>query len=273
MRGRLLNRRSLLTLAAAGGAALLLGGCSSLPGTTRSDESDTPDRCVARASLAEHKTLLGLPLVYEISERRESFAFEPGFHTQLNGWLGSYREQYGLAAPDQVWTYGAYVDGGSDCGSWHAAGRAFDLSRLRLPGGDFVSCRYDRWRSSAGTDLQRALRRYWALAASLHHDFAYVLTYEYNATHVNHIHVDNGRSGGKLSTFSTSSTSQLQAVQAICTHLWDEPVTVTGRWDADTRAASSRVLDRIGHGGDLDDSATAWRTFLKASVPRGADLG
>jgi hypothetical protein len=265
-----MDRRSLLTLAGAGSAALLLGGCSSLPGSTGNDDSKTPDRCVSRGSLDEHKTLLKLPLVYEISERRESFAIEPGFYSQLGSWLGSYRDESGLAAPDQVWTYGAYVDGGSDCGSWHAAGRAFDLSRLRLPGGDFVSCRHDRWGSSTGADLQQALRRYWALAASLHHDFAYVLTYEYNATHANHIHVDNGRSGSKLSTLSTSSTSQLQAVQAICTHLWDEPVTVTGRWDSDTRAASRRVLDRIGHGGDLDDSAAAWRAFLKASVPRGA---
>lgn len=256
---------------------LLLGGCS---GSTRfpsldgpdGDGSDTSDRCVSRGSLDEQKTLRKLPLVYEISESRESFAFEPAFFNQLGGWLDSYRAESGMAAPDQVWTYGAYVSGDSDCSSWHAAGRAFDLSRLRLPGGDFVSCRYDRWRSSTGTELQRALRRYWSLAASLHHDFAYVLTYEYNATHANHIHVDNSRSGGKLSTLSTSSPSQLQAVQAICTHLWDEQVPVTGRWDGDTRAASRRVLHRIGHGGDLDDSAAAWRAFIKASVPRGAEL-
>lgn len=272
-----MNRRELLGLAGAGSAALLLGGCSAadvagLDGSS-GDTSDTPDRCVARSSLTEHGKLRTLPLVYEISQDRESFAFHDGFFAQLGGWLDSYRSESGLAAPDQVWTYGAYVAGGSDCSSWHAAGRAFDLSRLRLPGGDFVSCRYDRWRTSSGTELKRSLRRYWALAASLHHDFAYVLTYEYNATHANHIHVDNSRSGSKLSTLSTSSPTQLQAVQAICTHLWDEPVTVTGRWDGDTRAASRRVLDRIGYGGDLDDSAGVWRAFLKASVPGGADLG
>ncbi|WP_375423015.1 extensin family protein [uncultured Friedmanniella sp.] len=268
-----MKRRQLLRWAGASSAALLVGGCSRSPDGSGSSGADAPDHCVARSTLAEHKTLEKLPLVYEISQRRESFAFEPGFFGQLGRWLRAYRKESGLAAPDQVWTYGAYVDGGSDCSSWHAAGRAFDLSRLRLPGVDFVSCRHDRWRSSSGEELRRALRRYWALAASLHHDFAYVLTYEYNATHANHIHVDNGRSGSGLSKLSTSSTSQLQAVQAICTHLWDEPVEVTGAWDAGTRAASRRVLDRIGHGGDLNDSAGAWRAFLKASVPRGAAPG
>lgn len=268
-----MNRRQLLGLAGLSSAGVLVAGCSRSTDSSGSGGSDTPDHCVARSTLAEHTTLGKRPLVYEVSQQRESFAFEAGFHIRLGRWLDAYRAASGLPAPDQVWTYGAWVDGGSDCSSWHAAGRAFDLSRLRLAGGNFVSCRYDRWRSSSGDDLERALGRYWSLAASLHHDFAYVLTYEYNATHANHIHVDNGRSGSGLSRLSTSSTSQLQAVQAICTHLWDEPVEVTGRWDSATRQASSRVLDRIGHGGELTDSAGAWRAFLKASVPRGSDLG
>ncbi len=269
-----MSRRGLLGLAGAGAATILLGGCTP---ATRDPAADnppaTPDRCVSRGSLDEHGTLAKLPLVYEISQERASFAFDGGFHTQLGDWLGGYRERSGLTAPDQVWTYGAYVAGGSDCSSWHAAGRAFDLARLRLRGGDFVSCRYDRWRSTTGAERQRAQRRYWALAASLHLDFAYVLTYLYNATHANHIHIDNGRSGRGRSTLSTSSPSQLQAVQAICTHLWDDPVEVTGRWDSPTRRATKRVLAQIGHGGDLDDSVDAWRAFLTASVPRGAEAG
>lgn len=265
-----LGRRRLLGLAGAGAAVVLLGGCSTGDQDPSTDEPETPDRCVNRSTLEEHGTLAKLPLVYEISQRRASFAFDTGFYDQLGDWLGSYRERSGLAAPDQVWTYGAYVAGGSACSSWHAAGRAFDLARLRLTGGGFVSCRYDRWRSSTGTELRRSLRQYWALGASLHLDFAYVLTYLYNATHANHIHVDNGRSGSRRSTLSTSSPSQLQAVQAICTHLWDEPVDVTGDWDRPTREASRRVLAQIGHGGDLDDSVDAWRAFLTASIPRGA---
>ena len=83
----------------------------------------------------------------------------------------------------------------SSCSSWHDAGRAFDLARLRLAGGTEVSCRYDLWRDTSGRELTRARRAYWAVAASAHRHFAYVLTYLYNAKHHNHIHVDNGRSG------------------------------------------------------------------------------
>ena len=58
----------------------------------------------------------------------------------------------------------------------------------------------------------------------------------------------------------------MQAVQAICTFLWDEPVRLTGRWDGATRAATRRVLDRIGVADDLDEGPEAWHRFLAASA-------
>ena len=271
-----LNRRHLLGLAV-GGAAAVLSGCSTvLTGSTGStggvgSRSSGGASCVPRSSMDSHRTLAGLPLVYEIGRRRSSFDFEPDFYGQLEGWLTSYADVSGLAAPDQVWTYGAWTNGGGSCDSWHNAGRAFDLARLRLRGGAFVSCRYDLWKSETGRGLDRSLRQYWALAASLHLHFAYVLTYLYNARHHNHIHVDNSRSGAGRSTLSTRSPTQVQAVQAICTHLWDEPVEITGRWDDATRDATRRVLERAGQGGDLDDDVQSWRAFLTASVPRGGD--
>jgi hypothetical protein len=263
-----LSRRGLLTLLSGAGAAAVLAGCSSAEGGGLGRAGGSS--CAARSSLDSHDTLNRLPLVYEVSERRTSFAFDPGFYTQLGRWLTGYAASSGLAEPDEVWSYGAWTDGGTSCDSWHNSGRAFDLGRLRLADGGVVSCRYDLWRSDTGARRERALRRYWALAASLHQDFAYVLTYPYNARHHNHIHVDNGRSGSSRSTLSTRSPSQLQAVQAICTHLWDEPVDITGAWDRPTRAATRRVLDRIGEPDHLDDSVKAWRAFLSASVPRGA---
>lgn len=50
-----------------------------------------------------------------------------------------------IKEPSEIWTYGSWIDGEPDCGSWHNAGRAFDLSRLRRGGRDVVSCRYDLW--------------------------------------------------------------------------------------------------------------------------------
>jgi hypothetical protein len=263
-----LSRRRLLGLAAAGSAVALLPGCSPAGAV---DVSAGGASCVARSTLESHRTLAGLPLVYEISRRRTPFSFEPGFYGQLGDWLERYPRTTGSRRPDQVWSYGGWTDGGTTCDSWHNAGRAFDLARLRLDGRDLVSCRYDQWGSGRGATLERDHRRYWALAASLHLEFAYVLTYLYNAQHHNHIHVDNGRSGSQPSTLSTRSRVQVQAVQAICSHLWAEPVEITGRWDADTRRAARRVLDRLGVSADLDDSVGSWRSFLTASAGRGQD--
>ena len=123
------------------------------------------------------------------------------------------------------------------------------MARVRVPDG-FVSCRYDQWRTTTGPELRRALRDYWALAASLHRHFAYVVTYLYDTEHHNHIHVDNGRSGSGRSEFDPGSITQVQAMQAIATYVWDRPTDITGRWDAAHQGCDSRHLgrDRSGRG-------------------------
>jgi hypothetical protein len=60
---------------------------------------------------------------------------------------------------------------------------------------------------------------------------------------------------------------QVQAVQAISTHLWRRPVTITGDWDRPTRAATSAILGELG----LADSLTepeAWSGLLAAAERR-----
>jgi len=210
----------------------------------------------------------GLPLVYEVNQRRSAFRFDDAFFSRLEAWAGGLAEVL-PAAPTELWTYGSWTDGGSECDSWHNAGRAFDLARVPLADGSVVSCRYDRWRSLRGGRLEEARRSYWALAAGLHQRFATVLTYLYDDQHANHIHVDNGRSGEADSTFSPRSRVQVQAVQAICRYLWEEQVELTGSWDAPGRAAAGRVLDRLALGDSLDDPAS-WQGFLAASVRRGS---
>ena len=198
------------------------------------------------------------------------FWFDSGFATQLDDWVAELDPVVG-SAPTQLRTYGSWLDGRQTCDSWHHAGRAFDLAQVRIEGGPAVSCRYDRWRSETGTALEEARRGYWRVAASLHRRFAYVLTYLYNDQHANHIHVDNGRSEGELSIFAPRSRVQVQAVQAICSYLWDEPVELTGRWDGATRSATRRVLDRIGVEDDLDASTESWHAFLARLVGIGLE--
>ena len=265
-----LSRRRLLGL---GGLAVVgvAGGCSG--GTSALDlpagGRPAGATCVPRSSLAARRTLAGLPLRYEVSGKRTSFRFDAAFHARLEAWAQDLPAVL-PAAPTEIATYGSWTDGGSACDSWHHAGRAFDLARVRLDDDSEVSCRHDQWRSREGARLDEARRRYWALAAGLHQRFAYVLTYLYDAQHANHLHVDNGRSGDADSTFSPRSRVQVQAVQALCTYLWSEPVELGGRWDTATRRAAGAVLDRLGLADDLTDPGS-WSGFLAASAARGRD--
>lgn len=263
---RPVGRRRLLA-GAVGAAGALLTGCS--VGLPRPQAPRPDASCVPRTSLDTQREVAGLSLVYEIGQRPSAFRFEPAFYRQLGEWAAALPAALD-GRPDQLWTYGSWTDGGGTCDSWHNAGRAFDVSRVRLRGGEFVSCRYDRWRTETGAALAARQRAYWRLAASLHLRFAYVLTYLYDAVHANHIHVDNGRSGPDWSTFSTRSRVQVQAVQAILTHVWDRPVEITDRWDAPTRAATAEVLAAAGLPADLSATA-AWPGFLTASAERAAD--
>jgi hypothetical protein len=259
-----LSRRRLLGLG--GGVALTaLAGCT-LPATEPSASESA--RCVPRDTLDAHRSLAGTPLVYEPTGKQATFWFEPGFRTQLETWADTFADTWGRTA--QWRTYGTWTDGGSACDSWHNSGRAFDLASVRLRDGSTVSCRYDRWRSGKSAELRQSRRAYWILAAGLHRHFAYVLTYLYNDDHANHIHVDNGRSGSGPPRFSTRSRVQVQAVQAIASYLWDDPVELTGRWDSSTRRASERILTRIGSSGSITDGDPQWQAFLVASAARGA---
>lgn len=265
------TRRGLLglgaSLALSSAAGCTVGGAGSGSGDDGLSPPFSRERasCVPRGSLEEHRSLAGAPLIYEPSDGESSFWFEAGFYAALDAWATSLAEGRG-SRPVRWFTYGSWTNGGSRCDSWHNSGRAFDLARVRLADETTVSCRYDQWRSGRPAELVRSQRAYWSLAAGLHQRFSYVLTYLYDASHANHIHVDNGRSGAAMSALSTRSQVQVQAVQAICTYLWDEPVELTGRWDATTRRAGQRVLERVGSTGSLDDGFEQWQTFLGASA-------
>lgn len=241
--------------------------------------------CVAATALTTQRTLGGLPLVYDENGEPTSFRLEPRFHGRLEAWFARHRSTSGLPAVAQVWSLGTWIEGdpqgsgvGADgnvdsaggCASWHNAGRAFDLTRLVDASGQVVvSCRYDLWSRFTGADLVTARTRYWRTVAGLHRDFDSVLTHLWNDLHHSHVHVDDGRvasSGNGGSQLRTRSRAQVQAVQGMLTWVWDEPVGTSGEWDDATRAATGRVLTRIGHGGALTDGQPAWRAFLDATL-------
>ncbi|HEY9290112.1 MAG TPA: hypothetical protein VIP98_02420 [Microlunatus sp.] len=255
-----LSRRSLLALGI-GTITAGVAGCTNGSGGTSSDAY-----CVSRGEVARHGSLGNARLVYDISGEPTSFRFDSGFYGQLERWLTDYRKLSGIEAPDQLWTYGTWLDGRPACDSWHDAGRAFDLSRLVAGNEVLVSCRYDIWSNYTGARLEHFRTRYWALAASLHLHFAYVLTYLYNPTHHNHIHIDNGRSGDQLSTFSTRSQAQVQAVQGMLNHVWGRRLQITGDWNDETADATSAVLDRTSTPGSVDDGTEQWQAFLRATA-------
>lgn len=263
---RPVSRRALL----GGTLATGLTGLAGLAGCTPSDPSigQVDAYCVSRDTLERRSSVGGLPLVYEPTDRRQAFWFDAGFAGQLDTWVGELATDLGQPAI-RLDTYGSWIDGRGQCDSWHHSGRAFDLARVRLADGRVVSCRYDLLRDGAAAEVEAGLRSYWALAAGLHLRFAYVLTYLYNDRHANHIHLDNGRSGSDLSTFQPRSRVQVQAVQAMLTYLWAEPVELTGRWNGPTRAAARRVGDQLGLTTDLEDTPESWHGFLRASATRG----
>ena len=250
-------------LAAAVLAPVALTGCSVVE-----DGSPLPSRvarpratCVAASAMETYADLGGARLVYEVNDRPTRFRIEPAFAGQFEAWIADWNALTGTTTRS-LGTYGSWLADDGACNSWHHAGRAFDVARVDTGGGELASCRYDLW----GADPpQGRLAAYWALAASLHAHFAYVLTYLYDDAHANHIHVDNGLFGPERSSFSGRSRVQNEAVQAICEHVWSVPVPVSGSWDPATRASVRTVLDRLDLRGNLT-TPDVWQEFLRGSV-------
>ncbi|SDB88355.1 hypothetical protein GA0111570_10669 [Raineyella antarctica] len=255
-------------LAAAIAAPAVLAGCSDISSVSPARSGATRPRadCVPAASMGTYDNLAGARLVYEVNDRATRFRIEPGFAGQFEAWLAEWNALTGTTTRT-LGTYGSWLADDGACDSWHHSGRAFDVARVLDAAGEVVSCHYDLW--GADPDEGR-LPAYWALAAGLHAHFAYVLTYLYDDAHANHIHVDNGISGSGLSGFSGRSRVQIQAVQAICTHLWSVGTPTTGSWDPATRASVRTVLDRLGLRGNLT-ATDVWQGFLRGSITHWAD--
>lgn len=290
-----LTRRGALVLGGLGAAALVgvgaavreLGGPAEVVDRVRGAQDPAlpgaSPSCVTADTLTATRELRGVPLVYDVTGERTSFRFEPSFRARLESWLPRHASVSGLGVPAEVWSLGSWIAGdpqgsgeGQDgtvdtatgCRSWHNAGRAVDLTRLvDATGTVAVSFREDLWSRLPPAEVDAQRRRYWRAVAGLHRDFDSVLTYLYNDLHRTHVHVDDGRVGATGgSELRTRSSVQVQAVQAMCTWVWDRPVERTGRWDAATSDATREVLAQNGIGGALTDGLPAWRGFLDATL-------
>ena len=221
---------------------------------------------VTRDALERRTAVGSAEYVYEVTGEPARYYVTEAFGRRLDAWL-AFHEQHTRQGIDVVRSYGAWVPGKP--GSWHSAGEAFDLARVRADGKDVVSLRYDLWRDAPASELRKRQRAYWRLAAGLHHEFADVLTYLYDGAHANHIHVDIGRFGTERPRLIRRSRVQVQAVQAMCRYVWDRAdVEITGTYDDATRAATSAILEGIGGPGELADSREAWQAFMVATLRR-----
>lgn len=222
---------------------------------------------VAREALQARSRLGQARHVYEVDGRPAPFYVTEPFGARLDRWLALHRSHVGQA-PDEIRSYGAWVR--TSATSWHSSGEAVDVAGLRVGGRELVSLRHDLWRDAPAPELRRRLALYWRTAAGLHHEFADVLTYLFDDAHANHVHVDTGRFGPEQPRLIRRSRAQVQAVQAMCRHVWGRTdVETTGDFDRVTRDATTQILERAGGPGELADSREAWQAFLVATMRHG----
>ncbi|MGN6753629.1 MAG: extensin family protein [Intrasporangium sp.] len=250
------------------GSAVLTGGVETPLPVTMTPEVHASPVAVERTQLQTHTSVASAAYVYEVDGQPTAFYSTSAFGARLERWFATHLKETGQR-PDEVRSFGAWTPGAE--GSWHGSGEAFDVARLRAGGKDLVSARYDKWRDDTAAEVRTRLRLYWRLAAGLHLEFADVVTYLYDSNHSNHIHVDTGRFGPNgAPRLIPRSEVQVQAVQAMCRHVWGRSdVEITGRFDAATRDATSKVI--ADHGGEhaIDDGVEGWRAFLLPTLRAG----
>jgi hypothetical protein len=122
--------------------------------------------------------------------------------------------------------------------SYHASGRAFDLSQIRFTDGTLIDCNA-YWQ---GTLAQQ--RQYVGLVAQCRLVVGTVLNAWYlpDTTHRNHVHFDNGTAFVPIRESKDSDTS---IVQAACNYLNGESLKLDDDWGSLTQAAYNRLLTTL----------------------------
>jgi hypothetical protein len=230
--------------------------CAPVEGFTDEERTQLmPEDPTAAGNIVTVDKLDGVPLFYERdgSPRQHSFSIEAGFRDTLLATIRSVRARVpaSFGALTRITTAGTFVGKAG----MHGLARAMDHDAWTFEHVDIRPLRHDH------DSPQRARRqRYWALAAVMRSHSAFVLHGFYNAAHEDHIHQDDG--GPR--PFTTGSEATVKLVQAICRHIYGEPLGIDGDFGGQSQAAVARVLARIDVTGSITEPA-AWTTFLRRS--------
>ena len=138
---------------------------------------------------------------------------------------------------------------------YHGRGRAFDLDCIFWGDRTFITSEYP-------TDA----KFYLGVESVVRKYFGTVLSYNYNASHRDHFHIDDGTDIGFRRVRSI-----VLFTQAVLTEIYDDPVEIDGQYGSETADALDRALAAIDIETDLSQ-ATNWLSFLTSTAARAFDL-
>ena len=270
------SRRGLLKGAGLGavalGGATLLGTGTALLGGTPAQAAPSYPEINNYPTYEENLDTGGV--------RSFSFQYEANFYQKLEEWASWFflNTPWYVQAPVKIYLNGTYVNKPGP----HGQARAADLSGFvtwnAIYGTEFraLDGRFDKWRNDPVHPAE-IKRWYWAGICSLNVYFRDVLHYFHRddngyLDHENHIHVDNSKSYGTYSSFTTGSNTQVETVQATCNYIFNMGTSIDGVWGDQTRTHSSSVLAMSGGSGRITDSQANWHRFLRTGFRGGWGL-
>ncbi len=171
-----------------------------------------------------------------------NFHVTPEFEEKLVACFEELWEACPFGRAEVVTSAGAYVDKPG----YHGQGRAVDIDAIFWVQHDFVTLNYN-----ADGVL------YLGIEAVVRKHFGTVLNYLYNASHRDHLHVDDGTEVD----FHTSSRSRVLFLQAALTHVFELPVMIDGIYGNQTAGAVAEALRRVGSTGNIENRQT-WKKLL-----------
>lgn len=184
-------------------------------------------------------------------------SYDLRYRTGFSGLVGTHSGKHGLHFESRFWNQCGdivrqlqarvpkTIDFIGDIGAgycksgYHGSARALDISQIRYTDGTYIDANAS-WRGSTAD-----IRRYVGLAAQCRTVVGTVLTAWYNAAHQNHIHIDNGTG---FVPIRTSVRTDTLLIQAACTYLNAELLSIDGVWGTRTEAAYGRLLSRLKMG-------------------------
>lgn len=200
--------------------------------------------------------------------RGRRLAFNRDFWERLGEWAMNFNHWTNLSHPsgtgprDIAWFGEVGTMACNRPTAAHNRARGLDLCQIRFDNGD----RVDMNESHAGDG--RDQRLYLAAAASLRRYFGTVLTCWYNVEHRDHFHVDDLTAVHPIRPKNRTDTT---LIQAACTMLNGEALSIDGVWSDRTEAAYVRLIEAFGLGsadprGDVNDGILLLTNIMQAGL-------